>query len=209
MKQKKAFHKKIHIFIVFILLTLIQILINTGCSKRDTLFLESENENVIPQYEDKDHVVFDTGRGTGPYDMMTYPKYYSEISFIPHVNMTVSKVQPDIWYGNGTCGYSVTISNRYSRPVASQSGSWDDDGEDNVLLPDQHFDSAVPLYANEPYTITFEIWTTKSVGIYTTGNRSEGITGDGQFSVNYARSDTWNHFERGSVAFQLIYSQKE
>ena len=60
------------------------------------------------------------------------------------------------------------------------------------------------LVAGKTYRIVMEVWTTKSVGIYTTGARTSGVVGLGADSTLYARSDTADHLDRGAVAFQLL-----
>ena len=54
------------------------------------------------------------------------------------------------------------------------------------------------------YLIVMEVWTTKSVGIYTTGSRTTGTIGSGSYAVNYARSNSVDHADRGSIAFELV-----
>ena len=155
-------------------------------------------------------IVFDSGHGSDPLNKMTYWKYQSEILFTPEANMSVSSIKPAMWYCSGICGYTATIQDESHGYLASQSGSIAGNNTEDVQLPIQYLDSVVQMNTGTTYRIILEAWTTKSVGIYTTGDRTTGISGQAHYSVEYARSivDAENHtvdmIDRGSISFQLL-----
>lgn len=160
--------------------------------------------------EDTKIVVFESGRGTGPYDYMTYAEYKSEILFTPGENMTITSIRPDMLYCNGTCSYTAVIQNEAHAPLASLSGGITGDNLYNVDLPVQCLDSVVEMHAGTPYRIVLDTWTTKSVGIYTAGTRTTGTIGQAAYSTVYAYSmlngSIMNDFtsDRGGISFQLL-----
>lgn len=149
-------------------------------------------------------VIFDSGHGTGPYDSMTYAKFESLVTFIPEANITVNAFRPDINYCNGSCGYLVFIRDQWFQPLAAQAGMLDAANMPSPTLPDRILDTSVQLSAGVAYFISIEVWTTKSVGIYTTGSRTTGVNGVGTYSVEYAKSDSADQITRGGIAFQLL-----
>ena len=70
---------------------------------------------------------------------------------------------------------------------------------------DRFLDTSVTLVAGKTYLIAMEVWTTKSVGIYTTGARTDGVLGSAEYRTHHARSDTADHLDRGAIAFQLLH----
>ena len=153
-------------------------------------------------------IVFDSGRGSDPLAKMTYVKYQSEILFTPEKNMLVSSIKLDTWYCNGTCGYTATIQDESQVYLASQTGSIDVGNTGDIHLPAHYLDSVVQMKAGTTYRIILEAWTTKSVGIYTTGDRTTGTIGQAHYSVVYARDVVDDIFtadliDRGSISFQF------
>lgn len=147
--------------------------------------------------------IFDSGLGTGQYDKMTYFEYESEIVLTPQTDMTVSGIRPQIWYCNGTSGFLALILDEHHQPVASEAGLVDGNGEMVPAFSDRRLDREVTLKADSSYLIVISVWTTKSVGIFTTGSRSEGTVGHGNYLVHYARTEYADHLDRGGIAFQL------
>ncbi|OGO25917.1 MAG: hypothetical protein A2W33_08175 [Chloroflexi bacterium RBG_16_52_11] len=157
-------------------------------------------------------VLFDSGRGTGPYDTMTYSEYESLIAFTPQASLTVRSLNPQINYCNGSCGYIVYVHDQNDTPLAYQTGLIDTSDQANPPLPERYLNPQVRLNAGMEYLIFIKVWATESVGIYTTGARTTGATGEGKFKVIYARSDLLfstipsnDTLDRGGVSFQLIY----
>ena len=150
-------------------------------------------------------IVFDTGRGTGQYDQMTYFKYESELALTPQVDVAVRGIRPQMYYCNGTSGFIAIIRDEHYQPLAVEAGLVDGDGQLTPTFSDRHLDPPLTLTAGKTYRIVMEVWTTKSVGIYTTGNRTAGtVAGVGEYVVSYARSDTADHQDRGAIAFELL-----
>jgi len=154
-------------------------------------------------------VVFDSGRGSGTEDKQTYAKYQSEILFTPQADMTVSSIKPDMWYCNGTCEYTATIRDEFQGYLASQTGRIYGNDTEDINLPARNLNSVVQMKTDTAYRIVLEASSTKSVGIYTTGDRITGTLGQAQFSVVYARSvidatHTVDHIDRGGISFQLL-----
>jgi hypothetical protein len=145
--------------------------------------------------------VFDSGRGTGPNDKMTYAEFESETSITPKSALTVTRIEPDVWYCNGTCGYIAFIRGKHYQYLASQAGSWDGNGY-SFSLPDRSLDSAVQMEANTQYLVVLRVWTTKSIGVYTTGNRTIGVSGETVFSTTNS-----SDLSRGSISFRLVQIQ--
>jgi hypothetical protein len=155
-------------------------------------------------------VVFDSGRGSGPEDKQTYVKYHSEVLFISLADISISSIKPDMWYCNGTCGYIATIRDEYYGYLASQAGSIDANNTEDIHLPERNLDTLVQMNTGTSYRIILEAWSTQSVGIYTTGTRTTGTTGNADYSAVSAYSiiddfnHTIDHIDRGVVAFQLL-----
>jgi hypothetical protein len=149
-------------------------------------------------------VVFDSGRGTGQYDKMTYAEYKSEIFFVPHIDMKISAIRPQIWYCNGSSGFLAFIRNEHYQPLASETGLVDGGGDMTPLFPNRRLEKDITLKADSTYIIVMSVWTTKSVGIYTTGDRCDGVAGAGHYMLKSAKSNTADHPERGGIAFQLL-----
>src|SRR5262245_48001792 len=161
---------------------------------------------VSPNSAPTQNIVFDSGKGTEPQDQMTYAKYESQVTFSPSVDITVRSIRPTMWYCNGTSGYIAFIRGEHYEFLASEAGLVDGAGEMNPTFVDRRLDSLVTLRAGSKYLIVMEAWTTKSVGIWTTGARTTGSVGAGSYTVDYAHSDTADHLDRGAIAFQLLSS---
>jgi hypothetical protein len=149
-------------------------------------------------------VVFDTGSGTGQYDQMTYAKYQSEMAITPEVDIPVRSIRPRLWYCNGSCGYLAFIRSENYEFIASQAGMMDGDMAIQTDFAERLLDPPMTLRAGKTYRIVMETWTTKSIGIYTTGARTTGAVGAARYTVLNAHSDTADHLDRGAVAFQLL-----
>jgi hypothetical protein len=134
---------------------------------------------------------------------MTYAKYESEVAFTPQVDLVVGGIRPQIWYCNGSSGFLAFIRGEHYEWLAAEAGLVDGTGPLEPTFSSRHLDSPVTLKAGTKYLIVMEVWTTKSVGIYTTGDRSSAAIGAASYVVDYARSDTADHLDRGGVAFQL------
>jgi hypothetical protein len=154
------------------------------------------------------YVVFDSGRGTGQYDSMTYLRYVSEISFTPDGDILAEAIVPQINYCNGACGFVAWIRDANYRPIASEAGMVDGETPIPPLFPDRGLDAPAHLVAGSTYVIHIEVWTTKSVGIYTTGARTDGIVGAAHYAVLSAGNECTSYFlDRGGIAFQLLGSR--
>ncbi|HLC05464.1 MAG TPA: hypothetical protein VJK02_20700 [Anaerolineales bacterium] len=176
-------------------LVLVGALLTPGCYMFDTLINGQDVADIqSPAYS----VVFDTGRGTGPYDQMTYAEFESVTSLVPETGLTVTSIKPDVWYCNGTCGYIAFIQDEHAQNLASQAGSWDGNG-DMFSLPDRSLDSTLQLDVDSTYAVVLKVWTTKSIGIYTTGSRTSGVTGQAMFSTTFSTYE-----DRGSISFRLL-----
>lgn len=176
-------------------LVLLGLLLTIGCcvltkpvSRRG--FKHDHSESLV--------ITFDSGRGAGPYDKMTYAEFESHMSITPKSALAVTRIEPDVWYCNGTCGYIAFIRDEHYQPLASQAGSWDGDGH-SFSLPDRSLDSSVTMEANTRYVVVLKVWTTKSIGIYTTGNRTTGATGEATFSTTTSTIPS-----RGSISFRMV-----
>lgn len=159
---------------------------------------------ILPAEQAEQVVAFDSGVGTGQYDKMTYFEYKSEIAFTPDSDISITAIRPQIWYSNGTSGFLAIIRDEHWRPLASEAGLVDGKGYMTPAFSDRHLDNSYTLKADSTYLIIMSVWTTKSVGIYTTGNRTEGTVGNGTYQVRSGKSNTVDHLDRGGIAFQLI-----
>ena len=149
-------------------------------------------------------IIFDSGIGSGQYDRMTYLEYKSEIQLTPQVDLKISGIRPQMWYCNGSSGFLAFIRGIHYDVLASEAGLVDGNGDVAPKFSDRHFDSSVTLKAGTTYIVSMYVWTTKSVGIFTTGSRTEGLNARGKYTVNFSRSDTVDHIDRGGIAFQLV-----
>ena len=149
-------------------------------------------------------VVFNSGVGTGQYDRMTYAEYRSDIALTPQTDLTVSAILPQIWYCNGSSGFLAFIRDEHYLLLAAETGLVDGDGEMTPTFSDRRLDEVVTLKADSTYRIVMTVWTTKSVGIHTTGSRTEGTVGQAHYVVNYGKSSTADLLDRGGIGFQLI-----
>ncbi|MBU1974772.1 MAG: hypothetical protein KKG59_00035 [Nanoarchaeota archaeon] len=165
---------------------------------------EEETTEVIIDQPVSNDVVFDTGRGSGQYDRMTYLEYYSQIEFKPYRDMHVSEVYPYVYYCNGECTYSITINqlkNDYSWAISDGSATGYDSNDVFTvkLSPD------VILRAGEVYHISQNVKTTKSVGIYTAGGDDPNIQETGAYTIQAVLSrNSVDHTDRGPHAFKFF-----
>jgi len=143
-------------------------------------------------------IVFDSGRGNGPYDKMTYLNYYAEIMFTPTANMVIDAIDPDDYYCNGECYFNAVIYDNDNKKLAEADSSTTASGYLKGTL-----DKYIKLYKGKQYKIYQHAWTTKSVGIYTAGPDNPKYSDNGKYKINYAKSDTANHIKRGPVGFKL------
>ncbi len=165
-----------------------------GCSDGKCLNQQPE----APEQPVKHELMFDSGRGKGKSDKMTYLEYKSEIDFIPKHDMKVYQVWPDIYYCNGECYFNARIFN------LRDGWKFDyDDMEGDTYSLKGYFDEPVELEAGQKYRIYTKVWTTKSVGIYTAGEESPNKRNNGMYNVIHAASNTANHDDRGPITFQL------
>jgi hypothetical protein len=172
-------------------------LVGLGCGRSSS---PAAPQNAEPAAHS---TLFDTGRGTGPYDKMTYYRYTSEIALTPAADITVGSIRPQIWYVNGTAGFMATVADSNGNLLASEAGMVDGSGDVSPAFDDRRMQPSMKLRAGLTYRIQMDTWTTGSVGIYTTGSRTTGIVGGGAFAVDYARSDLSDHLDRGAVACQI------
>jgi hypothetical protein len=158
------------------------------------------------------NVVFDSGEGMESNDSKTYDQYESKITFTPQVNLTAKSINPKINYCNGSCGYIVCVlKDQIAGPIACQTGSIDANNQIDPQFPKRYLESQIQFIRGEEYHICIRVWTTKSVGIYTTGTRKTGIIGKGNIRVDYARSEVPfmgippnDNLDRGGISFQII-----
>lgn len=155
--------------------------------------------------------LFDSGQGKGPFDNKTYQEYESQVNFSPQEDLTIKSIKPQINYCNGSCGYIVIVNDQNGQVLAYQTGLIDAKDQSNPSLSGRSLNTPLQLSAQIEYSISIKVWSTESVGIYTTGNRTKGVLGNGVYKVVYARpnlvfptgmpqNDT---LDRGSVAFQF------
>jgi hypothetical protein len=135
---------------------------------------------------------------------MTYAEYKSEIALTLDSNISITGIRPQIWYCKGTSGFLAFIRDEHGRTLASEAGLVDGKGYLTPDFKDRHLDTAITLKADSTYLIIMTVWTTRSVGIFTTGDRTEGTVGHGAYQVNYGKSNTADHLARGGIAFQLL-----
>jgi hypothetical protein len=143
---------------------------------------------------------------------MTYQEFESQTTFTPQENLTIKSIYPQINYCNGSCGYIVQLTDQNGQVLASQTGLIDAKDQGNPTLPERYLNNQAQLIAQTEYSVFIRVWSTESVGIYTTGNRTNGITGMGNFKVNDARfgllfidTPPTDISERGGVSFQFVY----
>jgi hypothetical protein len=157
-------------------------------------------------------VIYDSGEGTELNDNMTYVQYESQITFTPQVNLLAKSINPKINYCNGSCGYIVCVlKEQIAGPLACQTGSIDANNQIAPQFPKRYLESQIQFIGGEDYQICIRVWTTKSIGIYTTGSRKTGILGKGNIRVDYARSEvpfmgipSNDNIDRGGISFQII-----
>lgn len=173
------------------------VVVSAGCDAKDTV-------SPVPVSPTPPVIIFDSGQGTGQYDSMTYFQYFSEVEFTPQADMNITAIRPQIWYCNGTSGFLAVIRDERYSPMSTQTGWAQGTGEASPKFADRRLDPPVKLSAGKTYVIQMEVWTTASVGIYTTGSRTAGVIGSAEYSVHYAHSDTYDHLVRGAIAFELL-----
>jgi hypothetical protein len=164
-------------------------------------------QNTAPTHQ----ILFDSGQGTGPYDKMTYPEYESQVIFTSQDNLTIKSITPQINYCNGSCGYIVMVYDPNGQVLAYQTGLIDAKDQSNPSLAGRYLNTPLQLNAQVAYLISIKVWTTESVGIYTTGDRTKGVLGEGVYEVSYARSNLVfpngmppnDTLDRGGIAFQF------
>ena len=144
-------------------------------------------------------IVLQSGRGTGQYDQMTYAEYESSLQLTPRMPLSVTSLIPDVWFGNGTSGYLVHIRDEKYLPIAAEAGLVDGGGDMTPTFPDRQLDSPLVLQAGSSYTIVMKVWTTKSIGIYTTGTRLVDTDTLADYAVQSSTIP-----ERGAIAFKFL-----
>ena len=157
-------------------------------------------------------ILFDTGRGVDAADNMTYVEFESLTTFTLQEDITIRSIYPQINYCNGSCGYIVQLIDQHGQVLASQTGWVDAEDQSNPSFSERYLSAQMKLAAQTEYLVFIRVWSTESVGIYTTGDRTSDTTGVSSFTVNYARSDLlfssippMDNIDRGSVAFQFVY----
>jgi len=141
--------------------------------------------------------LFDSGRGTGPYDRMTYLDYESEIFFTPSRDMDVVAIWADVWYCNGTCRSKFTIYDQIGDILATNQ--WERANTDSGLpTGGGPLGGITHLIANTKYRIVGHVSTTRSIGIYTAGSTNPPSRANGRYSIISA-----SHIERGPIAFRI------
>lgn len=143
-------------------------------------------------------LVVQSGRGSGLYDSMTYANYESSTRLTPRTSLNVTSLVPDMWFSNGTSGYLVHLRDEFYQPLAAQAGLFDG-GDLSQAFADRNLDTPLELQAGVSYTIVMSVWTTKSIGIYTTGSRTTDPDGLVDYSVLSASIP-----ERGAIAFKFL-----
>ncbi|MCD6477789.1 MAG: hypothetical protein J7K87_02180, partial [Candidatus Aenigmarchaeota archaeon] len=168
-----------------------------GCS--NGACIKSPTTTTTTTIPGNNNVLFDTGRGSGKHDKMTYWHYYSEIYFTPTCDMNVEYIKPDVYYCNGVCYYEVKVYDSQENLIGK--------GFNNGTIPsslDGRLTNKIILKSGKKYTIYQHEWTTMSIGIYTAGGASPNIKDRGRYELIYAKSDTANHNDRGPVSFKII-----
>jgi len=177
----------------------------TSCAKESTPAPTATNTPwAAPVLPEVDPLVFATGFGSGEYDQMTYLYYRSRMFFEPQADLTGRFLEPMANYCNGEC-YSLTyIRDAYWRLIAVQFGRRVDDDWRIRGLTAERINGPVAFREGESYWMDMIVWTTKSIGIFTTGGRREGENGSGRYTVLRAYSNTADHLDRGAIAFWLM-----
>jgi hypothetical protein len=142
-------------------------------------------------------LLLDTVKGRGEYDSMTYAEYTSEILFTPKKDLLVSSVDPRINYCNETCWYEVSIYNNKGNLLVSEEESGTDIETFKGVLS-----KAIQLNAGAPYRIEQRVWTTASVGIFTTGTKTR-VRGQGSVEFLGATSSGFDISHRGAISSQM------
>lgn len=190
MKNNKIVNIVIHVSLLIITIVLL-----SGCV----------NTTITHQ------ILFDAGQGTGTNDNMTYSEFESMATIATQENLTIKSINPQINYCNGSCGYIIQLTDQNGQVLAYQTGLVDSKDQSNPVLPERYLNNQVQLVAQTDYSIFIRVWSTESVGIYTTGNRINSIIGTGNFKCNYASSSLLfptmpptDNADRGCVSFQLL-----
>jgi hypothetical protein len=189
MKDNKILNIVIHVTLLISTIALLSGCVNTTTSQK---------------------VLFDSGRGTGTNDNRTYSMFESMATFKPQDNLSIKSINPQINYCNGSCGYIIQLTDQNGQVLAYQTGLIDAKDQSNPVLPERFLNNQVQLAAQTEYSFFIRVWSTASVGIYTTGDRIDGIVGTGSFKCNFASSNLLfsslpptDNTDRGCVSFQL------
>lgn len=158
-------------------------------------------------------ILFDSGQGTDSYDNMTYQEYESQVTFTTQESLTIKSINPQINYCNGSCGYIVMVTDSNGQVLAYQTGLIDVKDQSNPSFSKRYLNTPFQPITRVEYSISIKVWATESVGVYTTGDRTNGVLGDGSYKVIYAHSNlvfsngmpSNDTLSRGSVAFQFTY----
>ena len=143
--------------------------------------------------------LFDSGRGEGPYDRMTYLDYESEIFFTPSRDMDVLTIVPDVWFCNGTCHSTFTIYDKMGIILARWTTTYVGSVASTVTETfdgTEIIDGSVRLIVNTKYRIGGHVTTNKSIGIYTGGSTNQKSKANGEYLIISA-----SRVERGPIAF--------
>jgi hypothetical protein len=135
---------------------------------------------------------------------MTYFKYSSGLVLIPREDMVVTAIRPQVFFCNGTSGFLAHVRDSMYQPLAAEAGLAEGTGFSSPKFLDRSLDEPVALQAGAKYYIIMDVWTTKSIGIYTTGSRGEGVVGSATYWTWWANSESADHLDRGAIAFELL-----
>lgn len=173
--------------------------LRSGTCPHDCDSTESTCGNGIFESETS---LYSTGRGTGPYDNMTYYIYESEITFVPAADMQVERIAPDVNYCNGECSFSAELISPDGSTLATVHT--DISSANAELIPDQLAGNfSVHLQKNKSYRLKLRVTSTMSVGIYTAGATSPSVNPDGTYTLTYARTDYLDLASRGPIGFSF------
>ena len=130
----------------------------------------------------------------GPYSEMTYAEYISVLKLRPKKRTVVSSIKPAINYCNGFCFTEISLGELKGKKPASIY--W----QGNVPpMSIGSFPQDMVLDPGREYKLSIRVWTSMSVGIFTSGKSSGELGTIGSFLVTEAL-----HKERGTIAFEVL-----
>jgi hypothetical protein len=162
---------------------------------------ENFKRNIPPEEFD---IIFASGRGLRDYDKMSYMDYESEFYFTPYFDMKINTIEPEIYSCLEECYLIVEIYDEFGNKLVEGFNK----GKKKQDFTGTLFEDIILRNGNK-YRIHQHIWSTRLVGIYTSG-KGDKRKNNGEYEVIYAKSKYYVDYKnRGPISFKIRGTLKD